>query len=163
MPQIQQLPFIYASQVFWLLLVFGTIFFVIGRGMVPKIQGTVEARAKRVAEDLAGADKARTEAEAVEAAYRARIEESRAEAHRVTEASRQETARDSEVRTKAADAEIRTRTDAAEAEIRTASVKAMREVEKAAGEIAQEMVAKIAGLTVGKDRAATAVKAALDG
>ena len=163
MPQIQQLPFIYASQIFWLLLVFGTIFFVIGRGMLPKIQATVEARAQRVADDLAGAERARGEAEAVEAAYRARIEEGRMEAHRVTETSKHETARDAEVRIKAADAEIHAQSQAAEAEIRAASDTAMRDVEKAAGEIAQDMVAKLAGLKVAKDRAAEAVKAALNG
>ena len=35
MPQIEQLPFIFFSQLFWLAVVFGIIFFVIGRGMVP--------------------------------------------------------------------------------------------------------------------------------
>ncbi|HKT14935.1 MAG TPA: ATPase [Allosphingosinicella sp.] len=163
MPQIQQLPFIYASQIFWLLLVFGTIFFVIGRGMLPKIQATVEARTRRIADDLAGAERARGEAAAVEAAYRARIEESRIEAHRVTETSKRETGRDAEARIKAADAEIRAHSQAAEAEIRAAFDKAMRDVEKAASEIAQDMVAKLAGVTVGKDRAAEAVKATLNG
>ena len=52
MPQIEQLPFIFFSQLFWLAVVFGIIFFVIGRGMVPKIQGTVELRDAKIAEDL---------------------------------------------------------------------------------------------------------------
>ncbi len=52
MPQITQLPEIFASQLFWLLMVFGFIFFVIGRGMLPKIQSTVEDREKKIAEDL---------------------------------------------------------------------------------------------------------------
>jgi F-type H+-transporting ATPase subunit b len=42
MPQINQLSDIFFSQLFWLLLVFGIIYFGIARGMVPKIQSTVD-------------------------------------------------------------------------------------------------------------------------
>ena len=59
MPQIEQLPFIFTSQLFWLLVVFGIIFFGIGRGMLPKIQSTVEVREKKIAGDLAAAQQAR--------------------------------------------------------------------------------------------------------
>jgi F-type H+-transporting ATPase subunit b len=163
MPQITQLPLFYVSQLFWLLLVFGTIFFVIGRGMLPKIQATVEARDARIAQDLAEAERARAQADTIEADYRARIDESRMEALRVTEASKQDSARETEARIKAADAEIGARTDAAEAEIRAATAKAMRDIEKVAAETAGEMVQKLAGLKIGADRAAAAVKVALNG
>ena len=54
MPQIDQLPDIFWSQLFWLAIVFGIIFFVIGRGMLPKIEATVDARDAKIADDLAG-------------------------------------------------------------------------------------------------------------
>ena len=60
MPQISQLAATYASQIFWLLLTFGFVFFVIGLGMVPKVQGTIDSRDKSVADDLAAAEAART-------------------------------------------------------------------------------------------------------
>ncbi|MDZ4275696.1 MAG: ATPase, partial [Erythrobacter sp.] len=41
MPQIAQLADTYASQIFWLLVFFGLTFFVVGRGMVPKVMSTV--------------------------------------------------------------------------------------------------------------------------
>ncbi|MFN5644622.1 MAG: ATPase, partial [Sphingomonadales bacterium] len=63
MPQIAQILETYASQFFWLLLVFGLLYFVIGRGMVSKIDANVEARDRKIAEDLAAAEKARAEAE----------------------------------------------------------------------------------------------------
>ena len=43
MPQITQLPLIFFSQLFWLLVVFAIIFFGIGRGMLPKIQSALDA------------------------------------------------------------------------------------------------------------------------
>src|SRR3954452_1737094 len=98
MPQIQQLPYIYASQIFWLAIVFGLIFFVIGRGMLPKVQSTVAARDQRIAEDLAEADRARVAADETEAAWRIRTEAARAEAMKVTAAAKQDSARDAEGR-----------------------------------------------------------------
>ena len=70
MPQITQLPIIFTSQLFWLLLVFGTLFFVIGRRMVPKIRGVVEQRDSKITSDLDAAQRAREEAEQTESAYR---------------------------------------------------------------------------------------------
>ena len=163
MPQISQLPFIYASQIFWLALVFGTIFFVIGRGMVPKIHATVEARDGKIAEDLATAERARAEAEETEAAYRARMDESRAEALKVAQASKLESARDAEARVKDADSEIAARTREAEDRIATATAAALSDLESVAAEAAREMVAKLAGLTVSPERASAAVKAVLNG
>jgi F-type H+-transporting ATPase subunit b len=163
MPQIAQLPFIYASQIFWLAVVFGLIFFVIGRGMLPKIESTIEARDQRIAEDLATAERARAQADEIEAAYRARIDASRAEAMKVTEAAKQEMAREAEGKIKAADADIGKRIAAAEQRIAEASRAAMAEIEAVAAEAAQEMVAKLAGVTVTRERAAQAVKGAFHG
>ena len=163
MPQIAQLPDIFWSQLFWLTLVFGTIFFVIGRGMLPKIQATVDAREAKITEDLAGAERARADASETEAAYRARIEESRAEAMRETQASKQEALRETEARVKEADVAIAAKTKVAEDGIREASAAAMKEIEAVAVEIAQDLVDKLAGVKVTKDRAAKAVKVALNG
>ena len=80
MPQIEQLPFVFVSQLFWLAVVFGIIYFWIGRGMVPKIQSVVEDRDRKIADDLAAAQRAREQAEAAEEAYRQRLDASRSEA-----------------------------------------------------------------------------------
>src|SRR3954465_15276550 len=115
MPQINQLPFIYASQLFWLAVTFGLIFFGIGLGMVPKIQSTVAARDQRISDDLAEAERARAAADETEAAWRLRTDESRAEAMKLTASAKQDTARETETRIKAADAEAHAKVEAAEA------------------------------------------------
>ena len=102
MPQITQLPLIFFSQLFWLLVVFAIIFFGIGRGMLPKIQGTVESREKKIADDLERAQAARIGAEETEAAWRARMDAARAEAARLAQNAKQESARETEARVKAA-------------------------------------------------------------
>ena len=79
MPQINQLSEIFFSQLFWLLVVFGIIYFGIGRGMVPKIQSTVDARdsADRRRPGSRRRPRARRPRQ-TEAAYRARMDASRA-------------------------------------------------------------------------------------
>ena len=59
MPQFDQIGEIYASQLFWLAIFFGAIFVVIGLGMLPKIQSTVDARDAKIAADLEAARGAR--------------------------------------------------------------------------------------------------------
>ena len=163
MPQINQLPFIYASQIFWLAVTFGLIFFGIGLGMLPKIQSTVDLREKRIADDLAEAERARAAADETEAAWRARMDEGRAEAMKLTASAKQDTARETEGRIKAADAEANARVEAAEARIRSASEAAMGEIETVAVEAAQETATRLAGVNVSRERAAAAVKEALNG
>ncbi len=163
MPQINQLSEIFFSQVFWLLLVFGIIYFGIARGMVPKIQSTVELREKTIADDLAKAQAARSEAEEIETAYRERIDASRAEAATLTREARQASALETETKVRAASEQIAKKVAAAEAEIRSAAAAARAEVEKAAVEATQELVTRLTGAKVDKAQAAAAVKAELHG
>ena len=65
MPQIAQIAETYSSQIFWLLLTFGFVFFVIGLGMVPKVQGTADARDAKISGDLDAAKAAFARADAV--------------------------------------------------------------------------------------------------
>jgi F-type H+-transporting ATPase subunit b len=66
MPQIDQIADVYASQLFWLVIFFGAIFVIVGLGMLPKIQATIDARDEKIATDLKAAEEARTEADALE-------------------------------------------------------------------------------------------------
>jgi len=160
MPQLNQLADVAYSQFFWLLLVLALIYFGIGHAMLPKIQSTVDARDRRIADDLAAAQAARAEADAIETAYRARIDESRGEALKLAAAAKQASAQATEARIKAIDAEVGARVEAAETRIRAAAGAALGEIEGVAAEAAQDMVGRLAGLSVTRAEAAEAVKAA---
>ena len=161
MPQIEQLPLVFASQFFWLAVVFGFIFLVIGKGMLPKIQSTVAAREKQIAEDLERAQSARAAAEETEAAWRARMDSARAEAAKVAQDARQESARETEKKVRKAADKINLKVDAAEKQIRDALESARSEIEAVAAEATQEMVNRLTGIKVEKKEAAEAVKAEL--
>ena len=163
MPQLYQLATVTWSQWLWLAIALGFIFFVVARGMVPKIQATVIAREQKIAGDLEAAQKAREEAQATEEDYRKQIEASRAEAMKLAQAAKQEGACESEQRTRAIDAQIGERIAAAEAEIRKSLESAKGELDGVAVEAAREIYAKLTGKTVPAAEATRAVKAVLNG
>jgi len=162
MPQLSQLSTVYLSQFLWLAIALGFIFFVIARGMVPKIQATVDARESRIAGDLEAAQKARAAADETEAAWRARIDAARADAARIAQEAKQASAQETEKKIKAAADKINRKVEAAQAKIRDASTAARAEIEALAAEAAQEMVRRLTGIAVDKNEAAQAVKADLN-
>jgi F-type H+-transporting ATPase subunit b len=158
MPQINQLADVAFSQFFWLLVVLGLIYFGIGRAMLPRIQATVELRDRQIADDLAAAQAARDGADAIEAAYRARMDDSRAEALKLAAAAKAESVKANEVRIQAASQEIATRAEAGEARIRAASAAAIGELDKVAAEAARDMTERLAGISVTSEEAAAALR-----
>ena len=162
MPQIVQLPYIFASQLFWLAVVFGIIFFVIGRGMLPKIQSTVALREKQIADDLERAQAARSEAEETEAAWRARMDVARADAARIAQDAKQASAAKTEAKVRAAADKLNAKVEGAEARIRDAVAAARTEIEAVSAEATRDMVARLTGIKIDAKEAAGAVKAELN-
>ena len=162
MPQLSQLSQVYLSQFLWLAIALGFIFFVIARGMVPKIQATVDAREKRIAGDLEAAQQARAAADETEAAWRERMDAARSEAARIAQNAKAESGRDTEAKVKAAADKVNLKVESAQTKIRQSLESARAEIEAVAAEAAQEMVRRVAGLAVDKKEAAAAVKAELN-
>ncbi len=161
MPQIAQLAEFYASQIFWVLVFFGTTFFVIGRGMVPKVMGTVAVRDKQIADDLAAAQGARDAADQQEEAWRERENENRAKAQALIGEAKAKAAATSEKKLTAAQKRLDTKLAKAETAIEAARTEAMAEVEGVAAEATQDIVSRLAGAKVDKRTARSAVKKAL--
>ena len=162
MPQLSQLSEVYLSQFLWLAIALGFIFFVIARGMVPKIQATVDAREQRIASDLEAAQKARVAADETEVAWRERMDAARAEAAHISQEAKAESSRDTEAKVKAAADKINLKVESAQGKIREALASARSDIESVAAEATQEMVRRVAGLSVDKSEAAAAVKAELN-
>lgn len=163
MPQISQLAATYASQIFWLLLTFGLVFFVVGRGMLPRVQATVDARDRSIAGDLAAARAARDEADAAEEAWRMRDAGNREAAQAAVAEGRATIAQTLRARQKKAGDLLAADVTAREGEIAAASTRASAEIEGVAAQAAQDIVVRLSGITVPADDARTAVRAALHG
>jgi len=163
MPQLNQLPEIFWSQLFWLAVVFGIIFFAIGKGMVPKIQSTVDAREKQIAEDLEKAQAARLAADRTEEAWRERMDAARAEAAKIANEAKQASARDTEATVKAAADKLNVKLQASEKKLVEATQSARAEIEAVAAELTRDLVSRLTGLKIDPKEAAAAVKAEMHG
>jgi F-type H+-transporting ATPase subunit b len=161
MPQIDQIGTIYASQLVWLLIVFAIIYVVIGRGMMPKIEGTIHARNDRIAGDLAAAQQARDEAETVEAAYHAEMDAAHQGATASIQAAKDAAVRDAEVKLKAAHDEMAEKVGHAERALADARARAFVEIEGVAADAVRDIVERLSGISVTEGDALVAVRANL--
>jgi F-type H+-transporting ATPase subunit b len=161
MPQLSQIGEIYASQLFWLAIVFALIYFGIGKAMVPKIERTIEDRTARVSGDLAAAEKAHQAATGLETSYQAGLDTARAQAFKAAaEAKAQATVR-AEATVKAGDEAAAANTAAAMIRIDAAKVTAAAEIQTATVEAVQDIVAKLSGVQVDRASVEQKVKAEL--
>lgn len=161
MPQLSQIGEIYASQLFWLAIVFALIYFGIGRGMVPKIEKTIEDRTTRISGDIAAAEAARDAARSMEEVYENSLTGARADAARLNAEAKAKATADAEVRLKAASADIDARIDAALAGIDAASKQALNEIEGTTVDVVEAIIARLSGATVDRATIETKVKAIL--
>jgi F-type H+-transporting ATPase subunit b len=163
MPQISQLAATYSSQIFWMLLIFGAVFFLVGRGMAPRVIETMEGRDQRISADLSAAEAARRDADAQDDAWKASAAKQRGEAQALIAAAKAEAAKSTEVRLGASSAEAEVRVAEAEARIAAARDGALAEIETVAADAAADIAARVAGLTAPADAARAAVKDVLHG
>lgn len=161
MPQLSQIGEIYASQLFWLAIVFALIYFGIGKAMVPKIERTIDDRNGRINGDLAAAEAANAAARTSELEYQTGLDSARSQALRsVTEAKAKASAT-AETKVKAGDAAMAEELATATARIGSAKTTAMAEIETATVDAVQDIVAKLSGVAVDRSAIETQVKAEL--
>ncbi|WP_126172892.1 DUF390 domain-containing protein [Altericroceibacterium xinjiangense] len=158
MPQLSQLAETYASQIFWLLAIFGLVFFVIGRGMVPKVMDTVTTRDQQIQQDLTAAEAARTKADEEEEAWRKRENDNRAQSQALINQARVAAAEQVAARLEVAQAGFDEKIADAEAQIAAARLAATAEIEAVASDAAQDIVERVAGMHIAPQTASAAVK-----
>ncbi len=161
MPQIDQIASIYASQLLWLLTVFAIIYVVIGKGMLPKIEGTIHARNDKIAGDLAAAEAARDAAGKTRDAYAAEMDTAHRGAHDAVQAAKNEVTRETEARLKAAQADMAHKLDQAEVALSEMRGKALGEIETVAADAVREIVQRLSGAQVSEGDALVAVRQTL--
>lgn len=162
MPQIEQLAETYTSQIFWLLVFFGLVFFVVGRGMVPRVMDTVALRDTQISGDLAAAQAARDEADRQEAAWRDQENARRAQARALIAEAKAKAAAESATRLVAAQQRIDAELNEAETRIAASRDRAGAQIEAIAGEAVQDVVRRLAGIEVDAASARAAAREAMN-
>ncbi|MEK9724081.1 MAG: F0F1 ATP synthase subunit B' [Rhodospirillaceae bacterium] len=159
MPQLDVTTF--ASQIFWLAVTFIALLLIIWRIGVPKISDALEARQKRIDDNLARAEELKREAEAAMAAYEASLAEVRAEAQTAVHEAHAELLAESAAREAELAEVLKKRLAESEASIAAAMDAAIANIRDAAAEVAQSAAERLTGEAPSADDAGAAVDAAI--
>jgi len=135
----------WSSQITWLIIVFGLLYFILAKFILPKLGSTITERGDRIADDLDAASRMQREAEDAQKSYERALADAKAKAHNVAESTRQsvndEIAKELEV----ADAQAAEQAVIAEARIKKIREGAMANIDSVASDAASEIVAKLLG------------------
>jgi len=153
----------YPSQIFWLLITFGGLYFLMSSVILPRLGGTIEERRDRVADDLDHAAEFRRQAEEAEAAYNSALADARAKAQTMAAETRAEV--EAEIASMQQEADVKAATQIAAAEERLNAMKdqASTKVKEAAGDVAKTIVSALIDETPADDTVKAAVAGAISG
>lgn len=151
----------YASQLIWLAVFFGALYWLVSRIFAPRLQAVLDTRAGTIAHDLEAAQSARVRAEAAGQAYEKALAESRAKAQAIAQDTRDKVNAAAEQRREALEADLAARLAAAESQIATTRTRAMENVGEIAAEAAGLIVARLGGTKPAPAALATAIAAAV--
>lgn len=135
----------FASQLLWLALSFGALYFLMSRIALPRVATILEVRSDRIATDLAEAQRLKTETETAIASYEASLAEARGNAQKIAGETRDKVQKETDTQRKKLDEELGKRLADAEAQIADIKSKALSNVRTIAVSAASDIVARLIG------------------
>ena len=154
-------PQTFGSQLFWLAITFGLLYYLMAKVALPRIGTILEERNDRIADDLAEAEKLKQETDEAIAAYEQALGEARQKAHGIGHAARDKAKAKIDADRNRIDADLGDKIKAAEAEIATVTNAALAEVDSIARDATEALVQALVGGGAGKAEIADAVNAAM--
>ncbi|MBP2227100.1 F0F1 ATP synthase subunit B family protein [Azospirillum agricola] len=160
LPQLN--PANFPTQIFWLALTFGVLYYLLSKKALPRVAEVLEARQERISRDLAKAAQLKDEAEAVLAQVEASLAGARAEALTLIGQASADIEANNQARQAALSADIAERLRTAEASIAAAKEQALANVRTASADIARDIAGRLAGVDVDQAQADAAVAAVIE-
>ena len=156
MPQLN--PDYWISQIFWVIFIFGTLYIILWRIILPKISENLENRRSQVLTDLGDAQKFKNESEKKLSEYNKIINQAKQEAKKKINETRKKINRDIKNKNNQFNLEIEKEIKKAEKEIKTLKLSSIEDINKIAIEISSEVVRKILGTEVNASSVSAIVK-----
>ena len=150
----------FPSQIFWLAVLFGSLYFILSRFILPRIGNTLERRESSIANDLDEAARLNEEAVEAQKAVEVSIAKAHAKARETADKARAKIDKDISAETSKVDAEIDAKLSEAEGRIAELRAEAMKNVESIASEATESILGKF-NSKAGKTDVSSAVKSAL--
>ena len=148
----------FASQLIWLALAFGLLYYLMSKIALPRVAGILENRANRIATDLDAAQALKTQSDTALASYEAALAGARAKAQTIAGETRAAVDAETEITRKSLEAELGAKLSAAESQIEATKTAALGNVRSIAVEAASAIVERL----VGRAPEGHAVEAAVD-
>ena len=155
MPQLN--PKYWASQAFWLLLIFSALYLTIWKIFLPKITYSIENRKSKVVNDLNEAQKLKENAEKKLREYNQIIEKSKKEAKKIFENNKKKLDKDIEEKKQKINSEIEKELLIVEKEIKDLKKSSLSSISKIAAETSAEIIKKIIKTDVNKSNVSAIV------
>jgi F-type H+-transporting ATPase subunit b len=145
MPQFDFANPIVWAQLAWLGLAFVILYFGIVRMTIPKLAKTMDAREGQVSTDIANAERAKKEADALAESYTSGIDEAHKLARTAIVEAKARAAASVERATAASNAVIAEKAAAADAALASARSRALGEIQNVAADAAADMIERLTG------------------
>ena len=152
----------YLPQVFWLVVTFSALFLVMWRMAVPRIADVLEARQKRIEDNLDKAAELKKEAEETLAAYEQTMAEARAEAQALINQASARLSGEAQEREAKLVEELNQKIAESEKEIEKAIEGAMENVRAVVLEVADAAIQRLIGKSPAKKDLSKAIDQALE-
>ena len=146
MPQLN--PDYWVSQIFWVILIFGILYVILWRTILPKINENLENRKSQILTDLDDAQKFEDQSKEKISDYNKILNQAKQEAKKILDGTRTKVNRDIENKKKQFNLEIKKEIEKAEKEIKTLKLSSIENINKIAIETSSEIVRKILGTEV---------------
>jgi len=156
MPQLN--PEFWSAQIFWLILIFSTLYLIIWKIFLPKITYSIESRKSRIVNNLDEAQKLKESAETKLKEYNKIIENSKNEAKKIIDEERKKLDKDIEIKKKNFNSEIEKELAAVEKEIKDLKKTSLSSISKIASETSAELIKNIVNTEVNKSNVAAVVE-----
>ena len=155
MPQLN--PEFWTAQIFWLILIFTSLYLIVWKLFLPRITYSIENRKSRIVNDLNEAQKLKENAEKKLKKYNEIIENSKKEAKKIIEENKKKLDRNIENKKQKFDSEIEKELAEVEKEIKDLKKSSLLNINKIATETSADIIAQIIDINVNKSNVSAIV------
>lgn len=134
----------YASQLLWLVIAFGLVYYVISKIAGPRISGILEDRHDRIASDLAEAERLKRETDEAVDTYEKALTDARARAQSLANETRDKLTAETTAKRQASEEALSAKLADAETRINTIKSEALSQVDSIATEAVSAIMEKLA-------------------
>ena len=146
MPQLN--PEFWISQIFWLTLTFGILYFVLSKLILPKISANLELRKSQIQENIEAAEKQREDSENKLREYEEIISKSNSEAKNIFKETREKALKDIDLKKDTLEKQINDEIKKADTEINVLKKTAPDKINKIAIETSSEILKNLIGTEI---------------